>query len=172
MKWIMEGNRGLMYVRIMRSPSAVLYSADFKFEFGKAWTLKEGGKDRATILSSGRGVHEALAAAMLLEKKGIPVGVVDMPSIDREMLRKLCSSGKLLVVAEQNNGFIWSALGKLAIRGKCAVRTDALLPINTLGEDGAPRYIHSATYEQLLAQFGLSAEQIASAISDRLQQPA
>jgi hypothetical protein len=52
------------------------------------------------------------------------------------------------------------------------MRADALLPINTLSEDGTPRFIHSATYEQLLAQFGLSAEQIASAISDRLQQPA
>ena len=25
MKWIMEGNRGLLYVRVMRTPSAVLY---------------------------------------------------------------------------------------------------------------------------------------------------
>ncbi len=172
MKWIMEGDRGLVYARIMRSPSAVLYPNDFRFELGKAYALRESGKDRATILSSGRGVHEALAAARLLEKKDIPVGVIDMPSIDRGKLGELASSGRLLVVAEQNNGIIWSALGKLLIRGKNAVRTDNLLAINTLSGDGTPTYIHSATYEQLLDQFGLGAEQIAASIVDRLQHPA
>ena len=34
MKWIMEGNRGLCYVRIMRSASAVLYPEVPAFEFG------------------------------------------------------------------------------------------------------------------------------------------
>jgi len=172
MKWIMEGDRGLLYVRIMRSPSAVLYPNDFRFEFGKAYALRESGKDRATILSSGRGVHEALAAAKLLEKKEIAVGVVDMPSIDREKIMELSSSEKLIVLAEQNNGIIWSALGKLLIRGKNPVRTDNLLAINTLSEEGTPMFIHSATYEQLLDQFGLGAEQIAASILKRLQHSA
>ena len=35
MRWIMEGNRGLVYVRVMRTPSAVLYGPDYAFEFGK-----------------------------------------------------------------------------------------------------------------------------------------
>ena len=41
MKWIMEGNRGLLYVRVMRTPSAVLYGADYAFEFGKGHVLRE-----------------------------------------------------------------------------------------------------------------------------------
>lgn len=168
MKWIMEGDKGLMYVRIMRSPSAVLYGGDFRFEYGKAWTVKESPKDRVTILSSGRGVHEALAAAAILEQQGVAAGVVDMASIDREKLLSLASSGKLLAIAEQNNGMIWSALGKLLLRSKAGVRTENLLAINTLGEDGAPKFIHSATYEQLLAQFGLGAAQIAASILKRL----
>lgn len=172
MKWIMEGDRGLVYVRIMRSPSGVLYPGDFRFEMGKAYVLRESGKDEAIILSSGRGVHEALAAAKLLETKGIPVCVIDMPSIDREKLMELSSSGKLLVMAEQNNGIIWSALGKTLIRGKNAVRTDNLMAINTLSSDGSPMYVHSATYEQLLDQFGLGAGQIAASIVKRLQHPA
>ena len=36
MKWIMEGNRGLVYVRVMRTASAVLYEDDFSLKFGKA----------------------------------------------------------------------------------------------------------------------------------------
>ena len=31
MKWIMEGNRGLLYVRVMRTGSAVLYGPEFAF---------------------------------------------------------------------------------------------------------------------------------------------
>ena len=47
MKWIMEGNRGLMYVRVMRTASAVLYDEGFRFEFGRAYTLREGPDDAA-----------------------------------------------------------------------------------------------------------------------------
>jgi transketolase len=172
MKWIMEGDRGLLYVRIMRSPSAVLYPGDVKFEFAKAYVLKESAGDLATIVSSGRGVHEALAAAKLLEKQGVTVGVVDMPSTDAQKLLALSSTGKPLVVAEQNNGNIWSALGKLLLRSKSVVRTDSLLAINTLSADGTPQFIHSATYEQLLDHFGLSAGQIAASILKKLQRPA
>jgi len=54
------------------------------------------------IVSSGRGVHEALAAADLCG-----AGVVDMPSIDDQLLLELYDSGKALFFAEQNNGYIW-----------------------------------------------------------------
>ena len=169
MKWIMEGDRGLVYVRILRSPSGVIHPSDFRFEFGRAYTVKESAKDKTTIVSSGRGVHEAVAAAKQLEEKGIPVGVVDMPSIDRKKLTELASSGRLLVVAEQNNGIIWSALGKLVLGGRTGIQPENLLAINTLGKEGAPQFVHSATYEQLCEQFGLSAAQMAATIRRRLQ---
>jgi len=41
MKWIMQGDHGLVYLRIMRSPSAVLYPNDFRFNFGKAYAVRE-----------------------------------------------------------------------------------------------------------------------------------
>jgi transketolase len=168
MKWIMEGDRGLVYVRIMRSPSAVIYPKDVGFEFGRAYTLKESDNDVAMILSSGRGVHEALAAAKLLEEKGIAVGVIDMPSIDRTKLSELVGSEKLLVVTEQNNGILWSALGKLLLGTRNEARRANLLAVNALDPNGLPRFIHSATYEQLLDLFGLSAAQIADAVRKRL----
>jgi len=171
MKWVMEGDRGLVYLRVMRAPSPVIHPGGFRFEFGTAYPLREGARDKATIVSSGRGVHEALAAAKLLEAEGIPVGVVDMPSIDRRRLTDLVNSGRLLVVAEQNNGIIWSALGKLLLAGRGGMRLDNLEAINTLSSEGFPRFFHSATYERLCAQFGLSAAQIAATIRRRLQQP-
>src|SRR5258708_7259248 len=89
MKWIMDGHRGLVYVRVMRTGSAVLYGSDYAFEFGKGHILRQGKDDAAVVISSGRGVHEALASAELCAKQGIGVTVVDMPSIDDALLLEL-----------------------------------------------------------------------------------
>ena len=70
-----------VYVRVMRAPSAVLYGGDYHFEFGKSWTLREDPEDAAVIVTSGRAVHEALAAADECGRLGVRVGVVDMPCL-------------------------------------------------------------------------------------------
>jgi transketolase C-terminal domain/subunit len=38
MRWVMEGNQGLVYLQLMRYASPVLYGPDTKFEYGKAYT--------------------------------------------------------------------------------------------------------------------------------------
>jgi transketolase len=173
MKWIMEGNRGLLYVRVMRTPSAVIYPSDYAFEFGKGHVLGEVDADAPVIVSSGRGVHEAFAAAADCAAAGVPVGVVDMPSIDEDLLIQLCASGRLICLAEQNNGYILQNLFKILFRrGTADLKARAtganVLTINTLDSQGRPRFIHSGTYEELTHAFGLSGPQIARAIRDRL----
>jgi transketolase N-terminal domain/subunit/transketolase C-terminal domain/subunit len=165
MKWIMEGNRGLVYVRVMRTGSAVIYGEDYTFEFGKGHIVKSGGDDRAIIVSSGRGVHEALAAAKLCAAT-----VVDMPSIDDALLLELYDSGKLLVFAEQNNGYIWQNFLKVLWRHrKSAADLSRVEAINTLDPEGRPRFIHSGTYEELIDAFGLTPQQIAARIENRVK---
>jgi transketolase C-terminal domain/subunit len=170
MTWSMEGNRGLLYVRVMRTPSAVLYGADYTFEFGRGHVLRESADDAAVIVSSGRGVHEALGAAEACAARGVAVGVVDMPSIDDDLLVRLSESGKLICFAEQNNGYILQNLWKvLHRRGKAgAAASDRMLAINTLDADGRPQFIHSGTYEELIEVFGLSPAKIAERILDRI----
>jgi transketolase len=164
MKWIMEGNKGLVYVRIMRSPSGVLYDRDFVFTYGKGYILKENPADSAVVVTSGRGTHEALAAASALEQSGIKIKVVDMPSIDEKLLMKLHETEKPVVVAEQNNGFILSAYQKLLFSRGRAFDPSRFLAINTLDENGRPRYIHSGTYQQLIEHFGLDPVSLAQAV--------
>jgi len=164
LKWIMEGNRGLVYLRILRAPSGVLYDSDFVFDFGKGYFLRRSDADRVIIISSGRGVFEALGAADLLAKSGIAAGVVDMPSVDEAMLLDLYDSGKKIFVAEQNNGFIWSHFQRVLFRGRKNIDSGRLIAINTLAENGKPQFIHSATYGELLDQFGLAPEQMAEKI--------
>jgi hypothetical protein len=74
------------------------------------------------------------------------------------------------VFAEQNNGHLWSSARKCLLRNLEQINTRLLLPINTLGPDGAPGFIHSATYGQLLQQFGLGAVQLAGTIKKKLSE--
>jgi transketolase C-terminal domain/subunit len=172
MKWIMEGDRGLVYLRVMRTPSAVLYGSDYTFEFGRGHVLRQSENDAAVIVSSGRGVHEALAAAAECGRFGVGVGVADMPSIDQNLLLQLYDSGKLLFIAEQNNGYIWQNLLKILFRYRSRdAGRHRIITINTLTGAGKPRFIHSATYEELIEVFGLSPSKLAHTIRERLAGP-
>ena len=166
MTWVMEGNRGLVYVRVMRTPSAVVYGADHVFAFGRGYTLRTSPGDAAVVVSSGRGTHEALAAADECARQGLAVGVVDMPSIDEALLMQLCDAGRPLVIAEQNNGYILQNLLRIQFRRRPAPSWSPgrIVPINTLGAEGRPRFIHSGTYEELTEAFGLTGSQIARTI--------
>jgi transketolase len=157
MKWIMEGNRGLIYLRVMRTPSAVVYGDDYVFQFSKGQVLRESPVDKAIVITSNRGVHEALAASAL--EPGI--GVVDMPSIDEPLLLKLYDSGKKLCFAEQNNGYLLDAFLKILYRHRKRCHWDRIIAVNTLDANGMPQFIHSGTYEELLDAFQLSASQLA-----------
>jgi transketolase len=115
-------------------------------------------------VSSGRGVHEALAAAKLID-----ITVVDMPSIDPRLLLSLYQSGKPLVFAEQNNGYIWQNFLKVLFEFSSEpVDFKRVLTINTLA-DYRPRFIHSGTYEELIEAFGLTARHIADTVKNRVK---
>ena len=162
MRWIMEGNRGLVYLRVNRAPYGVIYGPEFEFQFGRAYTLRESADDRAVIVSSGRGVYEALAAADECGRRGLRVAVVDMPSFDHGMMARLLDSGKPIVLAEQNNGLLCQNLLKLRRP------TGDVVAINTLDTAGKPRFIHSGTYDELVNAFGLSAARLADTVQSIL----
>ncbi|MBV8903812.1 MAG: transketolase, partial [Acidobacteriia bacterium] len=164
MEWIMEGNRGLVYARVMRTGSRVLYGPDYRFEFGKGHVLRRRDGDQAAIISSGRGVHEALAAAALCAQQDVAVCVVDMPSIDESLLLELYDWGRPLVFAEQNNGYIWQNFLKILYRRRAAADMSRIFTVNTLGPDGRPQFIHSGTYEELIAASCLAPNQLAETI--------
>lgn len=167
-KWIMEGNKGLVYLRILRSNAPVLYARDFQFQFGKGWYISRPQDAAGWIVSSGRGVYEALAAAKILEEKGVKVGVVDMPSPDEALINELYETGKPVVVAEQNNGYLWTYFQKYLFK-RPEVKTGKLIPINLLDQNGRPQFIHSATYDELLSTNGLAPQQIAEVLDKGLQ---
>lgn len=156
MKWIMEGNRGILYVRVLRAPAPAVYGPDFEFEFGKAYTARASANAAATVITSGRCLFEALGAAEGLADKGIEVEVVDMPSIDEKAILKAYGSGRPVFIAEQNNGYLWTNVRRVLFSALDSIDTTRLHPINTTG-DADPHYIHSGTYTELAAHYGLDA---------------
>jgi transketolase C-terminal domain/subunit len=167
MKWVMEGNQGLVYIRVMRTPSEVLYPGSYEFEFGKGYVLRQTDVDKAIVISSGRGIHEALGAADLCRSHDIPIMVVDMPSVDGDLLLKLYQSGLPIFFAEQNNGFLWQNFLKVLYRHRGDTKfegLDRVHTINTLAANGEKQFLHSATYEELIEAFGLTPAAIANTV--------
>jgi transketolase len=84
---------------------------------------------------------------------------------------ELYNSGQLLVLAEQNIGYIWQNFLKVLYRHRDRVKGDGwdrIVTINTLKSDGRPQFIHSGTYEELVAAFDLSPDAIARRIQKHL----
>ena len=167
MKWIAEGDRGMVYLRILRAAAPVIYGDDFEFEYGLSYVVRDAEHPDVTIISSGRQVFESLAAADALAAKGVAVKVIDMPSIDPDAISACYHSGKPVIVAEQNNGYLWSQLTKVLFASEKSVSTDHLYSLNTKG-DGDIHYIHSGTYAELADHYGLSAGKLENYITNLL----
>ena len=167
MQWIMAGNKGLVYLRILRAESEVIYDSNYVFEYGKAYRIKSSESSRATLISSGRGVHEALQAADLLTQDGIAVDVIDMPSIDSEMIIELADKNKPIVVAEQNNGYLMENIRKVLFENVGSIDASKITGINTTSKGGL-HYIHSGTYDELTAHYGLDSSSLAKRIKSIL----
>lgn len=164
MEWIAEGNKGLVYLRIMRAKSKVLYSSDYTFEFGKGYYLSRYEGSKIAVITSGRGAHDALAAAEILKGEGVEVDIIDMPSADEAMFVELAGSGKSLLFAEQNNGYLYLEFQKAMFKNKVNPDLNKIFSINALDESGKARFIHSGTYKQLAEHLGLSAKQLVGAV--------
>ena len=94
-----------------------------------------------------------------------------MPSIDEELLVALCESGRLVCLAEQNNGYIFQNLLKVQYRRRrdLTATLHRIVAINTLDPNGRSWFIHSGTYEELIAAFDLAPSQIAATLENRLK---
>lgn len=168
LKWIAEGNKGMIYMRVLRAPANVIYDADFAFEFGKSYSLKHSDNADATVVSSGRCIYEALDAAKKLAEEGINVNVVDMPTIDEAAIIELYRSGKPVFIAEQNNGYLWYHFKRVLFEKESSINTQKLIPVNTTSKGGL-HYIHSGTYAELAAHYGLDAAHLSERISKALK---
>jgi transketolase C-terminal domain/subunit len=168
-RWIMEGNRGLVYLRVLRAPAPAIHEDNFTFEFGRGYRLAQSAADKLTIVTAGRSVHEALAAAKTLASEGIAIGVVDMPSFDEKLVLELHDAGKPVLFAEQNNGYLWDLARQALVAARPTVNSRNLRAINTRDAKGRLQFIHSGTYAELTDHLNLSPPKLAAAVRDMLR---
>lgn len=147
---------GPVYMRIGRSPSRVLKEQDFII--GKA-NILQNGTDIA-IISCGIMVPEALEAAEKLTNEGISTAVINMHTIkpiDEKCISEFANKcGKIVTIEEHSViGGLGDAVGDVILT-KAPARLLKIGVQDEFGQSGDP--------EELLAEYGLKAFQIAEKI--------
>ena len=153
----MAEHKGPGYMRTGRPKAPVIYSSDDGFEIGKAKVHGEG-RDVA-IIACGLEVGHALMAQAQLEEEGIAARVLDMHTIkplDEAAVAKAARECGAIVTAEEH--LLDGGLGSQVAR---AVAVSAPVPMEFVGIRNT--YAESATPDQLMEKYGLTAPHIVEA---------
>lgn len=150
--------KGPVYIRLGRLALPVLFDESYKFEIGKAVTVREGSD--ATVIACGLMVGPALEAADQLAQENIKVRVVNMPTVkpvDRDAIVQAAKDTKAIVTAEEHNiiGGLGSAVAE--VLGQTIPVVQEMVGVkDTFGESGPPA--------ELLEKYGLTAKEIVAAV--------
>ncbi len=145
---------GPFYVRLCRPKLPVVHQADYKFQIGKAVTLR-AGKD-LTLMATGVMVHQALRAAEMLAAESIDCRVVNVSTIkpiDEAAIIQAASQTGAILTAEDHfeNGGLGDAVGRVLLRN--APVPFAIVALKDIyGKSGKP--------DDLLRKYGLTAEDL------------
>ncbi len=145
---------GPVYMRFGRLAVPRVFDEDYKFEIGKAVTLKEGTD--VTIIATGLMVNEAIEAAKTLEAEGISVELINMHTIkplDNEAVVKAAKKTGCIVTAEEHN-----VIGGLGDAVCDAVCREYPVPVVKVGVEDT--FGKSGPAVELLHIFGLDAKNI------------
>ena len=154
---------GPVYVRLGRLNIPVLFDENYKFEIGKAATLKEGND--VAILATGLMVSEALEAAKLLEEKGVKARVINVSTIkplDKETVLKAAKECKFIVTSEEH-----SVIGGLG--STVSEYLSEVYPAKVVKHGIQDVFGQSADGETMLTNYGLRAKDIAETVLNNLK---
>ena len=145
---------GPVYMRFGRLAVPRIFDEDYKFEIGKAVTLKEGTD--VTIIATGLMVNEAIEAAKELEAEGISVELINMHTIkplDKAAVVAAAKKTGCIVTAEEHN--VIGGLGDAVCDAVCA---ECPVPVVKVGVEDT--FGKSGPAVDLLHIFGLDAANI------------
>ena len=155
----MSDHRGPVYMRLLRGAVPVVLEPGYRFEIGKARQLRDG-KD-VGIISTGLMSERAVDAAAVLEKRGISVAVLHVPTIkpfDAETVAAFAASVGQLVTAE--NHVVVGGLASLVVE----TLFDAGI-VRKVTRIGLPdRYIECGAVPTLQQKYGLTVEAVVERI--------
>ncbi|MCX7779453.1 MAG: transketolase family protein [Negativicutes bacterium] len=153
---------GPLYVRLHRNPSPVIYDTSYRFELGKATTVRSYGDDVA-LISSGIMLQKALDAAVALKARGIKARVIDMSTLkplDVDAVLEAAKATNAVVTIEDHSiiGGLGSAVAQvLGEKYPCMVKCIGIPDV--FGESG-PSEVLYARYHMDAASIAAAAEKL------------
>ncbi|MBN1266448.1 MAG: transketolase family protein [Anaerolineales bacterium] len=155
-------HQGPAYLRIQRKRVPVVLEETYRFSFGQAGLLRQGGD--LTIMASGIMVARALSAAETLAQNGIHVRVLNFSTykpLDREAVLSAAEETGAVVVAENHSVFggLYGAVSEVLAAANP-------VPVNSVAIEDVFGEVGDETY--LAQKFGLTEEDIVGAAQDVL----
>ena len=146
--------KGPVYIRLGRMSVPDLFTADYKYEHGKAVQLVDGTD--VTIMATGIMVAPAKAAAETLMAEGISARVLNFHTIkpiDKEAIIKAATDTGAIVTCEEHSiiGGLGSAVAEVVVEN-APVPMERVGVMDTFGESGTPA--------SLLVKYHLTADDI------------
>ncbi len=156
-------NYGPFYIRLCRPKMPLVYGDDYRFNLGKAVTMRQGGD--VTIIAIGIMVSAALEAADDLKRDGIDCRVLNMSTlkpIDEEAIIKAAADTGAIVTVEEHleHGGLGSTVARIVVRHQ---------PVPMEFVAIKDTYATSGKAAELLAKYGLTAKDIKQAVREVLK---
>lgn len=151
-------HKGPVYMRIGNPKIPQIFERR-PFEIGKGTILQEGND--VTVISTGSTTKSVLEALPLLEKKGISVQVIGMPTVfplDKKLVRDSAQKTRKVVTVEEH--YVNGGLGSIVADELCEM---ADVTVKRIGMPMGYAKT-SGDYEELLAYYKLDAAGIAESI--------
>ena len=147
-------HNGPVYLRFGRLAVPVIHEEGYNFRIGKGEVLRDGSD--IAIIANGLLVYEAVVAAKELAKEGINAMVINMATVqplDEELILEAAQKCGKVITCEEHSviGGIGEAVTSLLAK-KHPTRVECIGVNDEFG--------HSGKAEDLLKQFGLTAENI------------
>jgi len=149
---------GPFYIRLCRPKMPLVYNDDYRFNLGKAVTIKQG--EEVTIIAIGIMVAAALEAADNLKREGIDCRLLNMPTlkpIDEAIIIKAAADTGAIVTAEEH--LEHGGLGSLVAQ---VVAKYHPVPMEFVAIKDT--YAKSGKAAELLQRYGLTAKDIEQAV--------
>ena len=151
-------SHGPFYIRLCRPKLPLVYNQDYRFNLGKAVTMKSG--KMATIIAIGIMVAAAVEVADNLKREGIDCRVLNMSTlkpIDEAAIIKVATETGAIVTAEEHleHGGLGSLVAGVVVRHH-PVPMEMVAIKDTYAKSGKPA--------ELLQRYGLTAKEIEQAV--------
>lgn len=155
---------GPVFLRLSRMPVPVVHPPGYRFEIGRAATLRDG--EHITLMANGTMVSRAMEAACLLARQGMSARVVNMSTlqpVDGGAIVEAAEKTAAIVTIEEHSirGGLGGAVAEVVVTTRPA-------PMRILGIPGV--FAPTGSTSWLFQHFGLTPEGIRDAALELLQE--